>query len=225
MLRDILLDALLDAWALVLPVDCAGCGARDRSLCAACTEALTPRPDERRLVDGTPVVSALDYDGVVRRAVLAFKEQGRTDVARRLAVPLAAAMAAATTVAGAGVEILTVPTSPAAYRRRGYDPVSLLVRRAGLRPVRELATTRRAAQQKKLAAVERSVSREGYLRAVRALDGRRFLLVDDVLTTGSTLAEASRAVRAGGGRIVAAATLAYTHKRVQHPGVRSLNVS
>jgi ComF family protein len=225
MLRDTLLDALLDAWALVLPVDCAGCGARDRSLCAGCSEALAPRPDERRLVDGTPVVSALDYDGVVRRAILAFKEQGRTDVARRLAVPLAAAMAEAKAAAGVGVEILPVPTSPAAYRRRGYDPVALLVRRAGLRPVRELATTRRAAQQKKLAAVERSGNREGYLRAVRALDGRQFLLVDDVLTTGSTLVEASRAVRAGGGQVVAAATLAYTHKRVQHPGVHSLNVS
>jgi len=219
-----LLDALLDAWALVLPVDCAGCGARDRSLCAGCRDALTPRPVARRLIDGTPVVSSLDYDGVGGRAVLAFKEQGRTDAARRLAVPLAAAVAEAMTAAGGGAEILPVPTSRAAYRRRGYDPVALLVRRAGLRPVREIATTRRAAQQKKLTADERSGNRAGYLRAVRALGGRRFLLVDDVLTTGSTLAEASRAVRAGGGEIVAAATLAYTHKRVQHPGVRSLNV-
>ena len=218
-------DALLDAWALVLPVDCAGCGARDRSLCAGCSAALAPRPVARRLVDGTPVVSALDYDGAVRRAILAFKEQGRTDVARRLAVPLAAAITGARAAAGAAPEILPVPTSPVAYRRRGYDPVAVLVRRAGLRPARELTTTRRTAQQKKLTADERSGNREGYLRAVRALDGRRFLLVDDVLTTGSTLAEASRAVRAGGGEVVAAATLAYTQKRAQHPGVRSLNVS
>jgi len=215
-----LLDALLDAWALVLPVDCAGCGARDRSLCADCTAALAPSPTRTRLPDGTPVVSALDYGGVVRQAILAFKEQGRTDVARRLAVPLAAAMAGA----GAGVEILPVPTSRAAYRRRGYDPVALLVRRAGLPAVRELATTRRATQQKKLAADARAGNRDGYLRAVRSLEGRRFLLVDDVLTTGSTLAEASRAVRTAGGEVAAAATLAYTRKRVQHPGVRSLNV-
>jgi len=224
MLPDMLLDALLDAWALVLPVDCAGCGARDRSLCSVCSDALAPSPVARRLIDGTPVVSALDYDGVVRSAILAFKEQGRTDVARRLAVPLAAAMAEAMSAAAAGAEILPVPTSPAAYRRRGYDPVALLVRRAGLRATRELATTRRAAQQKKLTADERSGNRDGYLRAVHALGGRRFLLVDDVLTTGSTLAEASRAVRAGGGEVVAAATLAYTQKRAQHPGVRSLNV-
>ena len=219
-------DALLDAWALVLPVDCAGCGARDRSLCVPCTAALAPDPSHRRLADGTPVVSALDYGGAVRQTVLAFKEQGRTDVARRLAVPLAAAIAAASSAraAGAGAEILPVPTSRAAYRRRGYDPVALLVRRAGLRAAHDLETTRRATQQKKLAAEERAGNREGYLRAVRALDGRSFLLVDDVLTTGATLAEACRAVRSAGGEVVAAATVAYTQKRAQHPGVRSLNV-
>lgn len=228
MAPDPLRDALLDAWALVLPVECAGCGAADRSLCAGCVDALTPRPARHALPDGTAVVSALDYDGSARRAILAFKEQGRTDVARRLAVPLAVAIAAAGAMAGPGggapPEVLAVPTGRAAFRRRGYDPVALLVRRAGERGVRELVATRRATAQKKLAAGARAENREGYLRARRPLEGRRFLIVDDVMTTGATLAEACRAVRAAGGEAVAAATLAYTRKRAQHPGVRSLNV-
>jgi len=222
-------DALLDALALVLPVECAGCGAPDRSLCAGCLVALRAEPERHALPDGTPVVCALDYDGAVRRAILALKEHGRTDVARALAVPLAHAMTDATSSrpgsGGARIETLPVPTSRAAFRRRGYDPVALLLRRAGVRPAAELAHTRRAGQQKHLAVDERASNRAGSLRARRPLTGRRFLLVDDVLTTGATLAEAARAVRAEGGEIVAAATLAYTQKRPSHPDVHSLNVS
>jgi ComF family protein len=220
-------DALLDALALVLPVECAGCGAPDRSLCAACLASLRAEPARHALPDGTPVVCALDYAGAVRRAILALKENGRTDVARALAEPLARAMAlgSASVTPGARIETLPVPTSRSAFRRRGYDPVALLVRRAGVRPVAELAHTRRATQQKHLAVDQRASNRAGSLRARRPLAGRRFLLVDDVLTTGATLAEAARAVRAEGGEVVAAATLAYTQKRAQSPDVHSLNVS
>jgi ComF family protein len=220
-------DALLDALALVLPVECAGCGAPDRSLCAACFASLRAEPARHALPDGTPVVCALDYAGAVRRAILALKENGRTDVARALAVPLACAMALASASVnpGARIETLPVPTSRSAFRRRGYDPVALLVRRAGVRPAAELAHTRRATQQKHLPVDERASNRAGSLRARRPLAGRRFLLVDDVLTTGATLAEAARAVRAGGGEVVAAATLAYTQKRAQSLDVHSLNVS
>ena len=221
-------DALLDALALVLPVECAGCGAPDRSLCAGCLAALRGTPGRHLLADATPVVCALDYAGPVRQSILALKENGRTDVARALSVPLALAMTEALAGVPAGtasVEVLPVPTSRSAYRRRGYDPVALLLRRAGVRPVTELAHTRRATQQKHLAVDERASNRAGALRARRKLAGRRFLLVDDVLTTGATLAEAARAVNAAGGEIAAAATLAYTQKRAQHPDVRSLNVS
>ena len=222
-------DALLDALALVLPVECAGCGAPDRSLCAGCRAALAGEPQSHRLADGTPATSALDYEGPVRRAILALKESGRTDVAPALSVPLALAMTEAVTgargVAGPPVETLLVPTGRAAFRRRGYDPLALLVRRAGVPHARVLTQIRASTQQKHLALDERSRNRAGTMRATRPLDGRRFLLVDDVLTTGSTLAEAARAVRAEGGEIVAVATLAYTRKRVQHPGIHSLNVS
>jgi predicted amidophosphoribosyltransferase len=51
------------------------------------------------------------------------------------------------------------------------------------------------------------------MAARRPLAGRRVLLVDDVVTTGATLAEAARAVRAAGGSVVGAATLASTPLR------------
>jgi predicted amidophosphoribosyltransferase len=214
-------DAVLDALAVLLPVDCAGCGAPDRSLCASCADAIAARPVTRRLDDGTPIVSALEYEGVVRTAILQLKEHGRTDVARRLAAPLRAAM---TTAAARSVQPLGVPSSRAALRRRGYDPVALLLRNAGVRAPRMLTTTRASRQQKSLGAEARAANREGYLRALHPLTGGRFLLVDDVSTTGATLVEAARAVRSAGGEVVAAATLAHTPRRVPHSGEGSLDM-
>jgi len=218
-LPEALRNSLLDAWALLLPVDCAGCGAVDRALCDDCAAALRPEPRVHALPDGTPVLCALDYAGVVRQTVLAFKENGRTDVARRLAVPFSSAVRAAARLAGPGppLGLVRVPSGRSAFRRRGYDPVALLVRSSGFHAPTTLAPTRASAQQKALSVHDRAANRAGSMRAVRALDGRRLLVVDDVLTTGATLGEACRAARAAGGEVVSAATLAYTPRRTRAP--------
>jgi ComF family protein len=201
-------DALLDALALLLPVECSGCGSADRSLCSECRAALVPDPTPRLTAGGVPVVTALRYEGPVRRVILALKEQGRTDAATALSVPLADAIGRATS--DRAVELTPVPTSRAAYRRRGYDPVLLLMRRAGLRPARVLEPARRTSRQKLLSAAERSENLAGAFRARRPLAGRRFLVIDDILTTGATIDEAARAITAAGGEVLGGATVAFT---------------
>lgn len=206
-------DALLDAWALLSPVDCAGCPAADRSLCADCRDAL--RADVTvHLAGGVRVWAALRYELRVRRVILAFKEHERTDVARALAAPLAVAIRAALSAAPAGprVELALVPTSRSAFRRRGYDPVRLLVTRAGGRAERVLLPAKRGGTQKSLGVADRAANRRGAFVASRRLDGRRFVVVDDVLTSGATITEAARAVSAAGGEVVGAATLAFTKR-------------
>jgi predicted amidophosphoribosyltransferase len=150
----------------------------------------------------------MQYDGVARSVILAFKKQ-RTDVARTLAVPLAAAIRVALDHE-AGVELAPVPTSSAAFRRRGYDPVALLLRRGGLHDERVLRHVARVGEQKGLGVEQRAVNVRDSIAACGAVVGRRFLLVDDVVTSGATLAEAARAIRAAGGTVVGATTLAFT---------------
>lgn len=203
-----MLQYVRDALAVLLPVECAGCGADDRALCPSCLAALEPEVTVRHAL-GLRVHTALLYGQRVRDVMLAYKEKDRTDAATALARPLAHAVAAAL-AAHPSAELALVPTSRSSYRRRGYDPVRLLVRRAGLGADRVLAHTRPTGIQKTLGVEERTVNLLGAMVARRSLEGRRFVVVDDILTSGATLGEAARAIREGGGEVVGAATLAFT---------------
>ncbi|MBM7504204.1 ComF family protein [Agromyces aurantiacus] len=210
----VLREALLDALALVLPVACAGCGAPDRSVCGACRAALEPAaaPVER---PGIRAWAGLSYAGAAARAIRSFKDDGRTDAAPALAPALRAALAAACAepVRPGRLEVAVVPSTAAARRARGYDPVRLLVRHAGFRSANVLRALDRA-DQAGLGRAERRANAARSLTAVRPLSGGRFVLVDDVVTTGSTLADAVRAIRSAGGDVAAIAVLAQTPLRV-----------
>lgn len=214
--------AVLEAWAVALPTECSGCGAPDQSLCPACREALRPRvhASER---DGITVWSALDYSGVARRVIGAYKDGGRTDAARALAPALRAAVAAAlgdalpTGAGRADVHLVVIPSSRSAWRIRGFHPVSLLLRRAGLAPTPVFRRAAAAADQVGLGREARARNKRGSLVARRALGGFRFVIVDDILTTGATVQEARRAVLQAGGEVVGVATLAETRRR--HPAM------
>jgi predicted amidophosphoribosyltransferase len=213
-------ESLLDAAAILLPVRCAGCGTPDRTLCDECDASLhaVVRRDE---VGDAPVWSALRYEGVARRVLLAYKDRGRVELARALSRRLRAAIAEAQREAGggrAGTALLPVliPSTRAAWRRRGYHPTRSVLARAHILvpPLwRALRLARQTADQAGLSATDRSGNRAGSLRASHRLAGRDCLIVDDILTTGATVAEAARAVRAVGGRVRGAATIAWTPLR------------
>lgn len=213
-----MLATLLDALSVLLPVTCAGCSANDRSLCAHCRTQLAPCPRQQRLADGVVVTSALSYEGVVRSAVIAFKESGRTDVATALAAPLAAAVLASAALAGASevalparIYVIAMPIGRQAYRRRGFDPVRLLLKRASIGPPLEgLIGVRSHEVQKGLDREARALNLAGTMGVRGDLRGVSVLLVDDVVTTGSTILEAARALRAVGATVVGAAVVAAT---------------
>ncbi len=213
---------------LLLPQPCAGCGAAGGSPCAACAARLAgpprcrpPRPAPPGL---PPPWAVAPYDGAVRRLIVAYKERGRTGLARPLGAALARSVVAAAGAHGLSVPLLLVPvpSSRASVRRRGEDPTLRLARVAARTAVRlgtparclpVLAHRRRVADQAGLSAAERLANLRGALTARRILRHARLIVVDDVLTTGATLAEAARALRAAGAEVSAAAVVAATPRR------------
>lgn len=207
--------ALAEALALVLPVTCAGCDEPDVSLCETCRLQLLPQTSRGGREPAT--WSGLVFEGVPARVVRALKADGRTGLARELAPALRAAVEATLDAASAGppggsIVIVPIPTSRAAFRRRGYRVVELVARRAGLPTARLLTTARATVDQRGLDRQARRRNVANSLRARRA-EGLRVVVIDDVVTTGATLEEAVRALRAGGAEVIGAATIAATARR------------
>lgn len=181
-----------------------------------------------------------DYADLVRRLVVAYKDQSRAELVqplgRLLAVGVEHVLRAEQVPAGAGVQLVPIPSSPTSVRRRGRDPVRdlacsaarLLRRRGRSVRVEPLVSQRRLVRdQAGLSAAERATNMHGALRARPApatgpaVDPASApvvrLVVDDVLTTGATVDEAVRVLLAAGWPVLAVATVAATRRHHQAP--------
>lgn len=208
---------------LVVPPTCAGCRREGTPLCERCAAPLARRFDEP---PGTPLglVAPLPpgivqlewcatFGGPVRDALHALKYRGE----RRLAPVLGGAMAERWRRAGRGGEVLVpVPVHASRRRERGFDQAEDLAASVaaelGMRWLPALERHTRTVAQHSLGRAERAANLGGAF-AVRAahadgVAGRWAILVDDVSTTGATLAECAHALRLAGARAVSALTVA-----------------
>jgi predicted amidophosphoribosyltransferase len=179
-----------------------------------------PRPD------GLPPVWAVAaYDGPVREAVVAFKDHGRWVLRGELGAALATSVAALVARAPdpSRIVLVPVPGSPGSAQARDGDHVDELcavaVRRlraegVDARTLRAVVSVRRRRDQVGLGRAARAANLRHSMAPTRTAAALRgVVLVDDVVTTGATLAEAARALRGVGVEPVGAAVVAATRVR------------
>ena len=198
---------------LLFPPKCPFCGrVQERTgICAAC-EATLPTFDVPlwKGPDGVRCAAPLRYEDTVRDALLRMKFQGGQGMARPLGALIA--QCAAEEFGGEFDVVTWVPVSRRRLRRRGYDQAELLCRAAcrvwDAKPERLLEKTVDTPAQSgiKGMAARRANVLGVYEADAEKVRGRRVLLVDDICTTGVTLAECVRVLRdAGAERVVCAA--------------------
>lgn len=205
----------LDAFA---PTSCVSCKSPGSYLCSDCRleVQLQPRRVVRSELEG---VALTDFSGVAASIVVAFKDQGRTILKTWLAEALAEAIRwgfATEHQAFHDLELVCLPSTNEAFRRRGYRPNDILTRALSRQialPFRPstISYSRQLKDQRGLNLTQRYDNLVGSMTALRA--PRRAILVDDVITTGASLREAARALREAGCQVEGFVVFAETLRR------------
>lgn len=195
---------------------CPNCGAPNGWL--ACTECGRTKGE---LWETRSCVCALPLEGAARKLVVGYKDASE----RRLAPVIAAAMEAALVEATAWPAddgaarfdpdaidaVCFVPATSVAYRRRGFDHMEevagCLAAGLGL-PVADVLARPQAQDQRGLSKQQRALNSEGVFELVGDVSGCSLLLVDDVVTTGSSLRAGARALLCAGASEVVGCALA-----------------
>ncbi len=196
--------------ALFFPPKCLCCKERvppDRLFCRSCAKKLPEEPNRRVITldngQDMTVLAPFAYEGGYRETMLLYKFAG----CRVMALRIGAAMAG---LVGELPErswtVTYVPLSPEGLRNRGYDQSHLLAlqvaRHNGFEVQRLLEKVKKTRTQHELGLEERLTNLLGAYRASEQAKGKDLILVDDIVTSGSTLKECAGALYEAGAGLV-----------------------
>ena len=211
-------ERLLD---LLFPPKCPFCGVlleKGALLCPDCQRELPwlsgPAAETQVELTGS-CVSALRYQDKVRSAIHGYKFQGRSARSK----PFGTLVAQVVSDWGLSAHLVSWPSlSGKRLRRRGYDQAQLLAREVGkelgIPVLRTVDKQDRPAQSGLEGEASRRANLLGAYTAVAPenFQGKTILLIDDVVTTGSTLSECAKTLRLAGAGEILCATLAKAGK-------------
>jgi ComF family protein len=189
---------------LLFTPTCIGCSALGLHVCSTCLDGICPQTSTN--IPGLEqVISASPYGGWLRDAIIEYKNGGRRQVHGLAQVLHRVTLGYSFDVP---VMVVPMPSSVAKVATRGFDTISLLTRECmKLQPHRfgfvgeALVARREVADQVGLSAVARQENVTNSMLARQAISGT-ILLVDDVITTGSTMREAARVLHLAGAKKV-----------------------
>ncbi len=221
---------------LLLGASCHGCGVAWWGICPQCRAAVAAQPTYLTVPDPEPpgfptTATSAPYDTVLRQVISAHKDRQALALTGFLADRLALSVhrllvTFASRTEGQKVTLVPVPSAATVVRQRGVDATWTLARRAAarLRVAHRLTVRRLLAQhrgvvdQSGLSATERTANLRDAFRLRRPATGglptnELVVVVDDVVTTGSSLTEAARVLTGAGIDVLGAATIAATVRR------------
>jgi ComF family protein len=210
---------------LLLGASCHGCGSPWWGVCPQCRQLLSARRPHPTRPDPCPAgfpptVTSSAYDPVLRGLINGHKERqalGLTPIlGERLAASISVLLAWQGHRPGQPVILVPVPSAAKAVRRRGFDSTLAIARTAARRvsvryPASVAATLVQRRGVRDQAGLDASARRQNLAAAFTLrtpVPTRPTVLVDDLVTTGSSLSEAARMLRQAGVTLVGAATVA-----------------
>lgn len=205
--------------SILFPERCRSCHKSGTALCPACVARIRPA---HPLLEDIPSFALFDYgEHIVQKAVWELKYHRKSPVAKILAeygAPGIADYLASVVQSPVPMQIVLVPI-PQHYTKafsRGFNQSMLIARwlrialpEAVVRSVlhKTHSTTSQAHAHDRQ---ERMKNLKHSMKAASPLDAQAlYIIVDDVITTGSTVHEASRALRAAGAKHICAVALAH----------------
>lgn len=205
---------------IVMPQSCAGCGAAQVSLCARCALVLKS-PAHRVRVRGIgpdefPIFASARYEGPARNILIAAKERNQVSLIPAIAMATLNATISLLAKSDSTTKVLLVPvpSRPRNLHLRGYNLVTQMTERIAkhlrmriddVRVTPLLRHSRNVADQSLLTAKQRVRNLQGAFATIDDflphLVDREVVIVDDLVTTGSTLLEARRSLLAVGAHL------------------------
>lgn len=211
---------------LLFPVVCPGCGQRGTVPCASCASSCDRAPELEPIAHVDDLFAALRYDGVARELIVALKYRNGRAAIPWLASCLVAQLRHRWSAEHFGA-VTWIPASKTRRRQRGFDQGQLLASEVATQlrvPAQSLLLRSGSQQQTGAHRSQRLIGpplRPRQLAAGRARFGQRVLLIDDVITTGASIAAAAQVLHSMGAAGIYAATVAATPPGRAIPPVRA----